>query len=367
MLYKTLLNPLLFSFDPESVHQFMSKHITMLERSKALYNLVHRKCTVEDGRLEMDVFGMTFANPVGLASGFDKNAALVRSIPAFGFGFIEIGSVSALPWEGNPKPRLFRLPKDKALINRLGLNNIGAEQVKERLLEGKCPVPLGINIVKTPDPGIMDEAAVEDFARCYSMLHHYASYVTLNISCPNTMDGKTFEDPAALGLLLDAITVERRRRTEHKEKPVLVKLSPNLSDEQLAKVVDTCKRHDVSGFVCANTTLKRDGLKTDAGKIQNIGRGGLSGRPLRKPALAMLKKVYRLTHGKIPLIGVGGIFTADDAYERIKAGASLVQLYTGFVYEGPYAVKRINQGLLKLMEKEGIDSIRKAVGVNAKR
>jgi len=362
MLYKTFLNPLLFSFDPESSHQFMSKRITMLERSKALYSFVHRKCSVEDERLEMNVFGTTFSNPIGLAAGFDKNASLVRAIPAFGFGFIEIGSVSALPWEGNPKPRLFRLPKDKALINRLGLDNIGAERVKERLLEGKCPVPLGINIVKTPDPAIVGEAAVEDFSRCYTMLHHYASYVTLNISCPNTADGKTFEDTASLGRLLDAITVERRRRTEHKEKPLLVKLSPDLSDEQLAKVVDTCRRHDVSGFVCANTTLKRDGLKTDASKIQNMGRGGLSGKPLRKPALAMLKKVYQLTRGKVPLIGVGGIFTADDAYERIKAGASLVQLYTGFVYEGPYAVKRINQGLLKLMEKDGVDSLQKLVG-----
>ncbi len=364
MLYKTLINPLLFSFDPESAHQFMSKRIAMLERSKALYGLVHRKCTVEDERLEMDVLGTTFPNPIGLASGFDKNASLVRAIPAFGFGFIEVGSVSALPWEGNPKPRLFRLPKDKALINRLGLNNIGAERVKERLLEGRCPVPLGINIVKTPDPNIIGEDAVMDFAHSYSMLHHYASYITLNISCPNTADGKTFEDPAALSRLLEAITVERRRRIEHKEQPLLVKLSPDLSDEQLAKVVDTCKRHDVNGFVCTNTTLKRDGLKTDAGKIQKIGRGGLSGRPLRKPALAMLKKVYQLTHGKIPLIGVGGIFTAEDAYERIKAGASLVQLYTGFVYQGPYTVRRINEGLLRLMEKDGVDSLQKLVGTS---
>ena len=338
----------------------------MLEQNRTLYNLVSRRCTVHDERLEIDVFGTAFSNPVGLAPGFDKNAAMVRSIPAFGFGHIDIGSVSAMPWEGNPKPRLFRLPKDKALINRMGLNNVGAEKVKERLLEGKCPVPLGINIVKTPDPAILGDDAIADFAQCFNTLHHYATYVTLNISCPNTQEGKTFEDPTALGQLLQAIMVERRRRKEHKEKPLLVKLSPDLSDDQLKNVVDVCKRFDINGFVCSNTSMKRDGLKTSAASINKIGRGGLSGKPVRKTARAMIAKVHKLTHGKMPLIGVGGIFTADDAYAAIKAGASLVQLYTGFVYEGPYTARNINRGLLKLMEKDGADSLKKVVGVEGK-
>jgi dihydroorotate dehydrogenase len=365
MLYR-VLKPFLFSIDAETIHSYTSERLKALERSKALYDLALRRCGVRDDRLEVQAFGIRYANPVGLAPGFDKNASLVRSIPALGFGHIEIGSVSAMPWEGNPKPRLFRLTKDKALINRMGLNNIGADAVKERLLEGRCPVPLGINIVKTPDPAIMGDAAIEDFARCYATLQHYASHVTLNISCPNTAEGRTFEDPGALASLLQAITVERRKRVEHKERPLLVKLSPDLGDEQLADIISVCKRYDVAGFVCANTTLKRDGLRTDAKRVDAIGKGGLSGKPLRRQALHSLKTVYRLTRGKMPLIGVGGIFTAEDAYERIKAGASLVQLYTGFVYGGPYTVRRVNEGLLKLMEKDGIDSVEKAIGAGAR-
>ncbi len=365
MFYETVINPILLSIDPESVHNFISRRIRLLERSKPLYDFISRKCRVQDERLAVEALGTTFTNPVGLAAGFDKNASLVRSIPAFGFGFIEIGSVSALPWEGNPRPRLFRLPKDKALINRMGLGNIGAEKVKERLLEGKCPVPLGLNIVKTPDPAIVGDDAIADFVHSYTLLHHYAAYVTLNISCPNTQEGKTFEDPDVLERLLQAIMVERRRRVEYKEQPLLVKLSPDLSDEQLEKIVMISKRYDISGFVCTNTTLKRDGLKTHPKGLKKIGKGGLSGKPLRKPALALLSQVYQLTRGKIPLIGVGGIFTAEDAYERIKAGASLVQLYTSFVYNGPFTVKRMNEGLLRLIGKDEIENIQDIVGVHA--
>ncbi len=356
-MYKLIL-PLLFKIDSETIHDNMlalGGFLNKMGLDKALspiYNYEYQS-------LEQKVFGLDFRNPVGLAAGFDKQARIVDFLPNLGFGFLNVGDVSSLPWPGNPKPRLFRLPKDQALINRLGQNNKGAEFLAGKIKHRKVSIPLGVSLVKTPDPNILGGKAVEDFVSSFKMLYHVSEFSILNVSCPNTQEGKTFEEPMALNDLL--LEINKIRSALNITKPVLVKISPDLSFEELEKVLQVCEKHKIDGYVLTNTTKSREGLETSIDVIEGIGKGGLSGRPLRQKSTEIIRHVYKIL--KRPcIIGLGGINSAEAAYEKIKAGASLIQIYTGLVYEGPGLVKKINQGLVGLLKRDGFSNISQAVG-----
>lgn len=363
------LRSALFSLDPEKAHG-----LTMTAARAAQVTRVHRlfedRFAYEDMRLRTRVWGLSFDNPVGLAAGFDKNATLVPFWSTLGFGYAEVGSVTARPSRGNPRPRAFRLPDDEAVINRMGLNNKGAPKIARKLqrLAGRSSIPLGVNIAKTHDSEIMGDAAIDDFRESFRLLAPAADYVALNISCPNTRDGKTFEESGSLDALLTAVMSEKREAQLN--VPVLVKMSPPLSDKvvfdsNVEEIVDISRSHGVEGFIASNTASDREGLTTEASRIREIGRGGMSGRPLESRATHLVRYLYRLTDGKVPVIGVGGIFSAEDAFRKIKAGASLVQIYTALVYEGPALVRSLKTGIVHLMEQEGYSYVHEAVGADA--
>ena len=329
---------------------------------------------VEDKRLEQRLWetedrrGLHFANPLGLAAGFDKNAELVRFWPSIGFGFAEVGSVTALPSMGNPKPRAFRLPADRALVNRMGLNNSGSEAVAVHLAKLRKPdgFVLGVNVAKTHDPAILGEAATSDFRTSVHHLLPFADYLALNISCPNTAEGKTFEEPEALDVLLAAVMAERA--SQNSRIPVLVKFSPPVTPEEMGNVdelIALSLQHGVEGFIATNTASDREGLRSSKARLADIGNGGLSGRPLATRATALVRHLYRSTNGAVPIIGVGGVDSPETAYERIRAGASLIQLYTGLVYEGPALIKRINKGLVRFLARDRFGTVSEAVGADA--
>jgi len=352
------IRPLLFKIDAEKAHT------VAISTAKALQLLPGFAVSTESRGLAQELWGIRFENPVGIAAGLDKNAECIPYWARLGCGFAEVGSVSADPAPGNPKPRAFRLPADRALINRMGLNNDGAHEIAMRIPKrSRRAIPVGINIVKTHRAGLEGSDAIADFCSAYRILAPLADFVTLNVSCPNTADGKTFEEPGALDDLLTALAaVEVERPT------MLIKLSPGnrsgIDTERLKEIVAIAKRHDIAGFVASNTASDRDGLATSATELDRIGKGGLSGRPLAKRSTELVRNVYRLTSGEMPIIGVGGIDSADSALDKIRAGASLVQLYTGLVYEGPRLIRRIVQGLTRRLEREG-KTIAEIVGTEA--
>ena len=362
------LRPLLFSLDAETAHN------TVLRFSR-LANLgpgfLLRNLRYSDPALAQKVWGLDFANPVGLAAGMDKNAKLISFWPKIGFGFCEVGSVTALPSGGNERPRSFRLLEDEAIINRMGLNNHGANRIASRLSSAtdRSPIPVGVNIAKTHDDRVMGASAVEDFRLCFKKVAPLADYVTINISCPNTTEGKTFEDPQALYDLLAAIR-EQRREQDLLDIPVLVKFSPPVSkrivyDSQLEELLSIATLFRVEGIVACNTASDRLGVKTKPEILDQIGKGGLSGPPLADRANALISFVYSKTGGGLPIIGVGGINSPQAAYDKIMAGASLVQVYTGLVYHGPGLVKKINEGLVGLLKRDGFSHISEARGLKA--
>ncbi len=361
------VRPFLFRMSAERAHTVSLRAAEAAQRTAL--PLIRPQYRFEDERLKQRLWGETFPNPVGLAAGADKNARAVPFWEAVGFGFVEVGSVSAQPASGNPKPRAFRLPDDRALINRLGLNNDGAEVVADRLEQGRSDRtrPLGINLVKTPNPDIMGTAALDDFRASFQQLKSQADYVTLNVSCPNTEEGSTFEDPDALDELLGVIAAEQK--APGLAVPVLVKLSPPLGDQtlfdtRLEEILAVAKARDVDGFVATNTTPDRPHLQTPDNRLADIGTGGLSGPPLEARATRMVRYLCQATDGSIPIIGVGGVHDADSAYAKIRAGASLVQLYTALVYEGPGLVRDIKEGLVERLSDDGYASIEGAVGTD---
>ena len=363
-----LFRPLLFKLGEERAHRVGMGAARLVQAVKP--DAIEPLFAFDHEALRQTCWGLEFPNPVGLAAGFDKNARLTRFWQAVGFGFAEVGSVSARPAEGNPRPRAFRLPDDHAIINRMGLNNEGAEKIAERLHQRPQGdlAPLGINLAKTHDPGIMGTAAVDDFCQSFHALAPLADYVALNISCPNTTEGKTFEDPEALEALLSAIFTERKAMDL--DVPVLLKLSPPVSehvvfDSAMEETLSLAEQYGIQGFIATNTTSDRTGLRTPAEELDQIGRGGLSGKPLEERATRLIRQIYQRTKGKYPIIGVGGVDSAPSAYAKIRAGASLVQLYTALVYEGPGVVKRIKQNLVRLLKKDGFSSLEEAVGVDA--
>jgi dihydroorotate dehydrogenase len=358
--------PILFKLNPESAHDLVFAIAKIAQRSKLLCNYLEKHYSTQHSILESEVFGIRFSSPIGLAAGFDKNGQIVRFIRALGFGFMEIGSVSNMACSGNPKPRLFRLEKDTALINRMGLNNVGPNSVISNLSQ-HTPLRhfvLGINITKTNDSKILGQEAIKDIVNCYNQLNSHASFVVLNISCPNTEDGKTFEAPESLNSLLHELY--RARSIHTVMTPLLVKFSPDSSIESLSNAVSICENYGVDGYVLVNTTSKRDSLRTSTNELENIGYGGLSGDPLFPHAIDKIRLVFGLTKGRKAIIGVGGVSSAISAYKMICAGASLIELYTGMVYEGPGICKRINSGLIKLLEKDNFSNITEAIGIDNK-
>ena len=363
MVYRSLVRRLLFSLPPETAHE-LALHSLSLLNAKALEEFVARRYA-SGPSLPITRFGLTFENPVGLAAGFDKDGVALRALAALGFGFIEAGTVTFHPQPGNPRPRLFRLPEDKALINRAGFNNSGAAAFAKRVAGEKLRCVLGVSIGKSKITPL--EEATEDYLSSFELVYGVADYVAVNVSSPNTPQLRQLQQSEQLSALLSALQ-EKNVALQHQRSrrmPLLVKLSPDLTTEDLEMIVDVVTRLEIDGIIATNTTITRDNLRTDKASVAKIGEGGLSGAPLRATSTRMVAQLYRLTKGRTPIIGVGGIFTAEDAWEKIAAGASLVQLYTGFIYRGPSIAREINEGLQQILNREGFPHLDAAVGCRA--
>ena len=360
MLYRSLLRPILFSLPAEAAHELALKSLARAPRF-ATRSFADRFQRSPFGKLRR--FGLTFDNPVGLAAGFDKDGIALQSLSTLGFGFIEAGTVTFHPQPGNTKPRLFRLPLDHALINRAGFNNEGAKAFVKRVANSRSNCVLGVSIGKSKVVPL--EKATEDYLKTFELVHEVADYVAVNVSSPNTPGLRELQHARHLEQLLSALQQRNQELSErHGQKltPLLLKLSPDLSDDELEQAVDVAKQREIAGLIATNTTIDRSNLRTDANRVASYGEGGLSGAPLKQRAKTMVSKIYKLTGGSIPIVGVGGIFTADDAWEMIAAGASLVQVYTGFIYEGPSIAAKINDGLRRIISREGFVSLDEAVG-----
>lgn len=351
MFYKYLIKPFLFRMDAEKAHDFTTAWARKLTYNQKTDSFIRGLFNYQSINLVQSFWGLTFRNPVGLAAGFDKNGTMVKAMENIGMGFTEIGSITARPSEGNKRPRAFRLPKDEAIINRMGLNNWGARTVIRRM-ERSTIIPVGVNIAKTHDSSITGDAAIRDYLSSYSEAVKTADYITINISCPNTSDGRTFEDPAALQELLDALP-----NADEREIPTLVKFSPDLSKEQLTKLVNLCEEHSIDGYAASNTSNSCDGLQTNSQKIEAIGRGGLSGKPIFSKSLKTVQQIRSITDK--PIIGIGGIHSFETALKMLKAGANLLQIYTGFIYEGPGLAKKINRNLAHYLDEHNLSSLKK--------
>lgn len=306
--------------------------------------LFKRLFTIEHPQLERNLFGLKFKNPVGMAAGFDKDAVLIDGFSTLGFGFIEIGTTTPLPQAGNPKPRLFRLVKDSAIINRMGFNNKGLEMAIKNLKARKSKVVIGGNIGK--NKSTPNEEAELDYLKCFNALHPYVDYFVVNVSSPNTPNLRDLQEKEPLKNLISKLQAENNKLTQ--PKPILLKIAPDLTDSQLDDVVDIAFETNLAGVIATNTTISRSGLATDNAIIQSIGAGGLSGKPLNSRSLEVIRYIHQRSNAKIPIIGVGGINSPEAAQEMLNAGASLIQIYSGLIYEGPSLVKRINKHLVKL-------------------
>jgi dihydroorotate dehydrogenase len=360
-MYK-LIRKFLFTFDAEVVHERTISALKAVQRLAGGKNLLRVMYRYEDPRLHTHLWGIDFPNPVGLAAGFDKNAEVYEALAALGFGFIEVGTLTPLPQPGNEKPRLFRSPADQAIINRMGFNNHGAGEAAKHLRHfARAGVPIGINIGKNKVTA--NEDAASDYRKCLDLLYTYGHYFVINVSSPNTPQLRDLQETENLRRLLQDIRakVDELVKRGVREKPVLLKVAPDMSKEQMRDIVRVAVSEGISGIIATNTTLSREGLR-DPDFATNTG--GLSGRPLTECSTEWIREIYREVGGKIPIIGVGGIFTGDDAYEKIRAGASLVQIYTGMVYEGPGVVKSIKQRLLELLTRDGFANIQQAVGAD---
>ncbi|CAM3561919.1 dihydroorotate dehydrogenase [Flavobacterium saliperosum S13] len=337
-MYKQIIRPILFCFDPEAVHHFTFSLVRFVNKIPGISSLIKSLYTVNDKRLEREVFGLKFKNPVGLAAGFDKDAKLYKELSNFGFGFIEIGTLTPKAQEGNAKKRLFRLREDSAIVNRMGFNNGGVDEAVKRLNVNNG-VLIGGNIGKnkiTPN-----EEAVKDYEICFDALYDYVDYFVVNVSSPNTPNLRALQDKEPLTQLLQ--TLQDKNKTKQKEKPILLKIAPDLTNDQLLDIIDIVKETKIAGVIATNTTISRDGLQS----VNRIEMGGLSGKPLTKRSTEVIRFLSEKSNKAFPIIGVGGIHTAEDAIEKLEAGASLVQLYTGFIYEGPALVKAINKKILE--------------------
>ena len=365
MLYRSLLRPLLFRLSPETAHELALHSLSFFP------GLVKRLLTPRPMQKpfgELRRLGLSFPNPVGLAAGFDKDGIALESLAALGFGFIEAGTVTYEPQPGNQRPRLFRLQQDKALINRAGFNNKGAVAFAQQVRTHRPDCVLGVSIGKSKTAPI--ENAVEDYLRSFEIVYPVADYIALNVSSPNTPGLRDLQRAELLEDLLRALQTRNRELSEQASRgrltPLLVKLAPDLGRAELDQLVDVVKRTNLAGLIATNTTTQRDGLRASKEEIAACGEGGLSGIPLRQRSTNMIATLYNLTTGLIPIVGVGGVFTAEDAWEKICAGASLIQVYTGFIYQGPRIAQEINEGLEQIISSEGFGTLDEAVGSRAK-
>lgn len=380
-IYRSSVRPLLFSVlktDAEWLHnrtlqilEFAARTQSNPATSQMLWRL-QKSLGVQDSRLEQSKWGISFKNPVGLAAGFDKNGQAADIWANFGFGFAEIGTVTSQAQPGNPQPRLFRLEADSAALNRMGFNNQGAAAMaarfeasqKQSKFEASRPMPqspfaLGINLGKSKVTPL--EQAAADYLESFKLLKDWGDYFVVNVSSPNTPGLRSLQDAAGLSTILEILQQENRGI-----KPILVKIAPDLETEDIASILDIAKTYQLAGIIATNTTIRRDGLKTqilpETGKPITEEAGGISGIPVRGRSTEIIRFIWQYTKGELPIIGVGGIFTAADAWEKIAAGASLIQVYTGWVYEGPWMVRRILEGLLQKLDEKGFNSISEAVG-----
>jgi len=369
LLYRTILRPAVFLQDSEKAHKRLISILARISRSRLLTSLLGNLYSSPE--LPINLFGLDFPNPLGIAAGMDKNGAAVPSWQSIGYGFSEIGGVTLHDQLGNPKPRMFRATAEKALVNRMGFNNIGANAVNDRLKDWKDrglwpDSPVGINLGKSKITQLSD--APKDYSGSLEILWKHADFFVINVSSPNTLGLRELQQSEHLESILNQCqkTNNTCSKKEGKEpKPLLVKIAPELDDDYLKDIIKLIEKYKLSGIIATNTTIQRP--ETDNKKSKKIysEEGGLSGLPLKDRSTEMIRKIYKMTDGKVPIIGVGGIFTVDDAWEKITAGASLIQLYTGLVFEGPGIARNIVSGLKKRVASEGFESISDVIGINA--
>jgi dihydroorotate dehydrogenase len=360
-LYVHILRPVFFMQDPEAVHDRMIGVGKILGNSAFTRKLTSILFNYSNPILEQTILGIKFKNPVGLAAGFDKNAELTQILPSVGFGFEEIGSITGEPCEGNPKPRLWRLPKSKALIVYYGLKNNGAEEVSKRLAGKNFSIPIGTSIAKTNNSQIVSaEAGIADYLKAYKLLSEIGAYTTINISCPNTFGGQPFTDPQKLEQLLQEIS------KLSKTKPIFLKMPPDLPMNNVNQIIELARRFKIDGFICVNLTKDRiePAIRAKIKETLPTDKGGISGKVIEEFSDNLIKYIYSKTKGEFVIVGCGGIFSAEDAYRKIRLGASLLQLITGMIFEGPQLIGEINLGLAKLLKKDGFKNITEAVAVD---
>ena len=369
LLYRTILRPALFLQDSEKAHSRLISSLSVTSRSRLLMSLTGN--LYGSPELPVNLFGLDFLNPLGIAAGLDKNGEAVPAWQSIGFGFSEIGGVTLHDQLGNPRPRMFRATAEKALVNRMGFNNIGAELIHDKLSDwkerGLWPgAPVGINLGKSKITPLGD--ASKDYAGSMEILWNHADFFVINVSSPNTIGLRELQQSRHLDSILELcqkINLECSKRNEKRPKPLLVKIAPELGDNQLKEILELISKHGLQGIVATNTTTKRPDTNNSRCKAVYDQEGGLSGFPLKDTSTEVIRKIYRMTDGKIPIIGVGGIFNDEDAWEKITAGASLIQLYTGLVFEGPGIARSITTGLKKRVKEAGFESISEVVGINA--
>lgn len=342
-MYKIILKPLFFLFQPETIHHIVFKIIKLLCSIPGISELIRRVYVINDKHLEIRLLGLVFPNPVGLAAGFDKDAKLFDELGNYGFGFIEIGTLTPKAQPGNEMPRMFRLTEDEGLINRMGFNNEGVTAAAERLKKRKTNIIIGGNIGKNKNTP--NEEAEEDYVKCFEALFDHVDYFAVNVSSPNTPNLRALQDKEPLSKLLTHLKIINSQKNN--PKPILLKIAPDLTNEQLDDIIEIVKETKIDGVIATNTTISREGLMTQDSRLKAIGAGGLSGKPLTKRSTEVVKYLSMKSNKAFPIIAVGGIHTAQDAIEKLNAGASLVQIYTGFIYEGPGIAKRINKRILK--------------------
>ncbi|OLZ40457.1 dihydroorotate dehydrogenase [Natrinema saccharevitans] len=348
------VRPLAFKLPAETAHDLGKRTLRAAQSTRPTRAALSYAYQYDDPALEVDLFETTFPNPVGVAAGFDKNAEVTHALAALGFGFVEIGTVTPYPQEGNDRPRLFRLREDEGMVNRMGFNGQGMERVKSRLEEDGTPaIPLGVNVGKMNSSS--EREAIEDYRRVFDRLSPFADYVVVNVSCPNTPEEFDEGSPEHLRAIFETLEAENDR-----DVPILVKIGPDEPEESIFDLVDIVQAFDLDGIVATNTSTSREGLASP----RREEWGGLSGKPIADRSTAVIRSLAEYTDGDLPIIGVGGVDSPESAYEKIRAGASLVQLYTGFVYEGPSTAKRINRGLAALLERDGFSSVEDAVGAD---
>ena len=342
-MYKLFIRRFLFLFDPEKIHYATFSLIRFCCKVPLFSAIFRAIYLIEDKRLERNLFGITFKNPVGLAAGFDKNAVLYNELANFGFGFIEIGTVTPKGQEGNPKKRLFRLKDDQGIINRMGFNNDGLETAIVQLKKNKGKLIIGGNIGKNTQTS--PQNYTNDYEECFKGLHPYVDYFVLNVSCPNVGSHEKLNDKEYLLELI--LAIQNLNLLEPTQKPILLKIAPDLNNNQLDEIIEIVSETKIDGIIASNTSTSRSGLKASKKHLQEIGNGGLSGLPIKEKSTRVIKYLKDTSNKAFPIIGVGGIHSAKDALEKIEAGADLVQIYTGFIYEGPGLIKQINKALLK--------------------